>query len=221
MEPLHPGKFYHIYNRGNNRDTIFYQKKNYFYFLKKYDKYLSDWLSTYAFCLLRNHFHLLVKVKDKSEISLRLLRELDKYIAKGYLKLPKDVEPSDLAVHDKFSRMIIEQFRRLFISYSQAINKQEGRVGSLFQKTFKRKHIDSDDYLINVICYIHTNPYLHNSTSNFRTYPFSSYPSFLNNKFTKLKKDSVIKWFGSQKEFIQDHNTYLRNKREFDWIIED
>jgi putative transposase len=62
---LSEGNFYHIYNRGNNVDNLFYNPENYWYFLRKYDEYLSDYLETYAFCLLPNHFHLLVRVKDQ------------------------------------------------------------------------------------------------------------------------------------------------------------
>ena len=46
--PLQEGKFYHIYNRGNNRETLFYTEENYKYFLKKYDKYLSEYIDTYS-----------------------------------------------------------------------------------------------------------------------------------------------------------------------------
>ena len=62
--PLQEGKYYHIYNRGNNRETLFYTEANYKYFLKKYDKYLSEYVDTYAYCLLPNHFHLLISVKE-------------------------------------------------------------------------------------------------------------------------------------------------------------
>jgi hypothetical protein len=47
--PLQEGKYYHIYNRGNNRETLFYTEANYKYFLKKYDKYLSEYVDTYAY----------------------------------------------------------------------------------------------------------------------------------------------------------------------------
>ncbi|MGH2575336.1 MAG: transposase, partial [Ignavibacteria bacterium] len=59
-----PGYYYHIYNRGNNREIIFYMDDNYKYFLKRFDKYLSIHLDVLAFCLLPNHFHFLVKVKE-------------------------------------------------------------------------------------------------------------------------------------------------------------
>lgn len=61
--PVEFDQYYHIYNRGNNRDLLFYKQYNYSYFLKKYEAYLSDHVFTFAFCLLPNHFHFLIKTK--------------------------------------------------------------------------------------------------------------------------------------------------------------
>ena len=61
--PLEPGKYYHIYNRGNNRENIFKEDRNYAYFLKLYTFRVGPIADTYAYCLLRNHFHLLARVQ--------------------------------------------------------------------------------------------------------------------------------------------------------------
>ena len=66
--PLLPNKYYHLINRGNNKRNIFYQHRNYAYFLSKYAEYMTPYLETYAYCLLPNHFHLLVAVKDLKSI---------------------------------------------------------------------------------------------------------------------------------------------------------
>ena len=67
--------YYHIFNRGNNRENIFYSSENYRYFLKKYDHYLSDYLNTYCFCLLPNHFHFLVRIKSQERIAQQVERD--------------------------------------------------------------------------------------------------------------------------------------------------
>jgi REP element-mobilizing transposase RayT len=64
---LHYGGYYHIFNRGNNRERIFREPRNYNYFLKLYEKYIPLVVDTFAFCLLSNHFHLLVRVKTAEE----------------------------------------------------------------------------------------------------------------------------------------------------------
>jgi putative transposase len=61
---LCPGVFYHIYNRGNNRENIFREERNYAYFLQLYTRHIAPIAETYAYCLLKNHFHLLIRVKD-------------------------------------------------------------------------------------------------------------------------------------------------------------
>ena len=60
--PLYENKLYHIYNRGNGNENIFYENDNYYYFLRLYDKYLSESVDTFAYCLLPDHFHLLVRI---------------------------------------------------------------------------------------------------------------------------------------------------------------
>ena len=50
--PLTEGEFYHIYNRGNNGNAIFFEQRNYLYFLEKLGFYLGDYLNFYAYCLL-------------------------------------------------------------------------------------------------------------------------------------------------------------------------
>lgn len=68
MVPLEPGRFYHVYTRGNNRENLFFEEKNYDYFLQLYKKYISPFADTYAYCLLRNHFHFLIKVKEVATV---------------------------------------------------------------------------------------------------------------------------------------------------------
>ena len=66
--PLRHGRVYHIYNRGVNRENIFLEKRNYLHFLKLYAQHITPIAYTYAYCLLRNHFHLMVQVKTPEEI---------------------------------------------------------------------------------------------------------------------------------------------------------
>lgn len=61
--PLQQDVCYHIYNRGNNGEDLFPEQRNYAYFLKLYAHHVSPLVDTFAYCLLRNHFHLLVRIK--------------------------------------------------------------------------------------------------------------------------------------------------------------
>lgn len=71
--PLEHGNYYHIYNRGNNSIDVFFDTKSYCYFLKLYDKYISPIADTYTWCLLKNHFHMLVYIRMKHEINYNKL----------------------------------------------------------------------------------------------------------------------------------------------------
>ncbi len=194
--PLVEGYYYHIYNRGNNKGNNIYIPQNYEYFLRKYDQYLSVYLETYAYCLLPNHFHLLVMVKENLGVDA-------------------------IALSDGIGKIISEQFRRFFITYSQAINKQEGRTGSLFEKNFKRIPIKSERYLIYLVYYIHYNPQRHSIIYDYRKYPHSSFQRILLNKPSKLQKQKVLEWFGSKDEYIKFHSIIQNLSEIEDIIIED
>lgn len=60
--PLEVNHYYHIYNRGNNKDRLFYTEDNYEFFLRRYHYFLDDYVITYAYCLIPNHFHFLIRV---------------------------------------------------------------------------------------------------------------------------------------------------------------
>jgi putative transposase len=66
--PMRCGAFYHVYNRGINGEDLFKEARNYPYFLKLYAKYIPPVAETYAYCLLKNHFHLLIRVRSKEDI---------------------------------------------------------------------------------------------------------------------------------------------------------
>jgi REP element-mobilizing transposase RayT len=65
--PYESDCYYHIYNRGNNKERTFFKRENYSQFLSLYNKYLSDFVSTYCFVLIPNHFHLLLKINYEGE----------------------------------------------------------------------------------------------------------------------------------------------------------
>jgi putative transposase len=65
--PLLPQRYYHVYNRGNNREDIFREERNYQYFLDRYAGHIDPVAETFAYCLLRNHFHLLIRIRPEAE----------------------------------------------------------------------------------------------------------------------------------------------------------
>ena len=197
--PLQTDAFYHIYNRCNNREKIFFNKENYRYFLQKFDAYLSPYLDVFAYCLLPNHFHFLIKTKETNEYSEMTLKK-----GSGTLQ--------------EFSVVISEIFRRFFLSYAKSIKIQEGRTGSLFEKNFRRIMIENDKHLIWLFNYIHRNPQTHGLVSDFRAYPYSSYKAIISGSPTKIKREEVINIFGNREEFERFHQTNPIMKEK--WLIE-
>jgi REP-associated tyrosine transposase len=66
--PLLYDTYYHIYNRGVNRENIFVEERNYELFLRLFEKHLHPVADLFAYCLLRNHFHISVRIKSEEEI---------------------------------------------------------------------------------------------------------------------------------------------------------
>ena len=71
IQPLENGKYYHIYNRGINSDVLFKENDNCEYFLKLYDLHIDPIADTFAWCLMKNHFHFLVRIKNLEYIKNR------------------------------------------------------------------------------------------------------------------------------------------------------
>jgi putative transposase len=111
-------------------------------------------------------------------------------------------------------------FQRFFTAYSQAINVQERRTGSLFQKPFKRLEVSSTRQLTNLVHYIHTNPQHHKIIDDFRQYPWSSYERIMRDKPSKLKKEEVLKWFRDKGNYVNYHGRTIDLDELKDIIIE-
>ncbi len=86
LEILEKDYYYHIYNKGINGTNIFSNSENKYYFLKQLNKYLKDDVSIYAYCLMDNHFHLIIKVNSDTEIVTQSFSNFFNSYAKAYNK---------------------------------------------------------------------------------------------------------------------------------------
>ncbi|MBW8051592.1 MAG: hypothetical protein FVQ77_14895 [Cytophagales bacterium] len=209
LDKLNPENYYHIYNRANGKEGLFLSDRNRHHFLNTYSLYLSNFVETYTYCLLTNHFHFLVRVRSENYILKKTKPNYDKYLKKN--------NNSETIICDLLS----EVFRRFFIAYSKAFNKEQNRHGNLFERPFKRILIDNDDYFSQLVYYIHSNPENHRIIGDFKKYKWSSYNSFLSEKLTRLQRDSVLDWFGGKEGFIKFHSMYQESKKLDKFMIED
>jgi REP element-mobilizing transposase RayT len=202
IEPLKYGQYYHIYNCGINGENLFREAANYEYFLSLYDKYIYPVADTYAWCLMPNHFHLLVRIKAEEEIEAT---SPDRVL--NPVRANKTVKPP----HQYFSN--------LFNSYTQAFNKRYNRHGGLFKRPFKRKSIHEKSYFQNVIIYIHNNPVHHGFSDDAVDYPWSSYLTCVSVKPTHLHRETVIGWFDNLANFKLLHQTQDNIMSLEDWLF--
>jgi len=181
--PLEPEKIYHYYHHAVEKDNLFFQPRNYAYFLQKYAEHLHSIFETYCYCLLPNHFHFLVKVRTLAELEVPL----------PHLNNPK------MTLSDKLAHKV-GSFQN---AYAKAISKQENRRGALFIQSFGRKEITTPNYLRNVVHYIHKNAVHHSIVID--DWPHTSYHAYLSNISSKLNREQVLDEFGNHAHFINYH----------------
>jgi len=172
--------FYHIYNRGVNKQEIFVDSYDYYYFLHLLKRYLDPTfkkryidpvtgedrfvegasfmgdVKLVAFALMPNHYHI-------------LLHNISKY---GMEKL----------------------LRRVGTSYSLYFNNKYDRVGGLFQGVYKAVMITNQEHLLHLSCYIHLNPteLSERYAKNLMDYDYSSYKYFIGERESKWLHPNIL-----------------------------
>ncbi len=198
---------YHVYNRTVDRKPMFTSSENYAYFIRQFDKYLSNYIKIYAYNLLGNHFHFMIKVNDLTDFTT-------------FQKLSNlELHNEQKTTHD----IVSHQFKKFFQSYAMAFNKEQNRIGTLFQTPFKRVRVENENYLRELACYINTNAQKHSLVKDFRDWKWSSYHNTISNKDTKLLKEELIGYFGDIDNFEYCHfeSASKMDSIERDFFIED
>ncbi len=187
-ELLQPECIYHIWSHAVSNENLFQEKENYRFFLSRYFSYSSAILSTYAYCLMPNHIHFMVRVLDEESI-----------IANPKNKKLKESESLDIP------QFISQRIGHLFNSYTKSFNKYHMRSGSLFERPFGRRLIETEEYFTKLVIYIHRNPVTHGFVNSIYDWPYSSWHSYVNEKEDLLVKKDVLEWFGNLDFFIRAH----------------
>ncbi len=118
------GYIYHIYNQGNNKQKIFFNRENYLFFLRKIKAYILPYGDILAWCLMPNHFHLMVYVREL---------EVESAIWGATSSCTPNHTPKISLNHS---------LGIILSSYTKAINKQKNRSGSLFRKRTKAECVN-------------------------------------------------------------------------------
>lgn len=208
-----PEGIYHVYNHANGKENMFEEEENYRYFLQKYAEKLNGVVTTLAYCLMPNHFHLLIRVKTINELRTFLDEKAKK--SNKPLHLPENLSQEELAHF-----IVKKQFHNFLGGYSKAFNKYTKRKGSLLRQNTRRKIVETEDYLKNAILYLHLNPVYHNFTASHEDWLHSSYQAFISKKKTRIPRTEILDWFGGKEKFIQCHQEKLKSNLDFDLDFE-
>ena len=206
-------KYYHIFNRTNNKEILFKEDENYRFFLEQVKKYIVPIADIFSYCLMPNHFHFVLRIKGDNKLKVFVEKSLK-------INQIKDLQGFE-NLEGLTSKFISQQFSNLFNSYTKAINKKYNRKGSLFTPRFKRKEINAEEYLKQVIIYVHLNPVHHRVSSGFEIFPHSSYRSIISNKATLITRNEIIELFDDLKNFKFSHQIKNINENHLTEIIDD
>jgi REP element-mobilizing transposase RayT len=149
---IYEAGLYHIYNRGNNSQPIFYNENDYQQFVDSSYKYLVPNCQILAWCLMPNHFHFLLEANEKS------------------------LEPIIWGGNEMTS--LTNGFQLLQSNYAKLINNKINRTGSLFQQKTKAKFLENKNYAMTAFRYIHQNPVKANLVDKLADWNYSSYNEY-------------------------------------------
>lgn len=209
-----PGSTYHLFNHANRWENIFKENQNNDFFLGRLSQHVLPVAQIYAYCLMPNHFHLLLKITDSKTLTVyfRLLKEKQSSVKAGNIPVKL---PAEELNETELIRKISQPFSNLFNSYTQAINKMYGRKGSLFMPNMKTEEVFGDESFCKVVHYIHANPAHHQFVKGIDRWPHSSYKTFLSKSPTKLERNYVLKVFGGLDNFIKYHEQAIEPKNKW------
>ena len=171
-------KIYHVLVRGINRQTIFEDgddASKYLSTLKRYKE--EDAYMLYAYCLMGNHIHLLLK-EEKEDLGIIM--------------------------------------RRIGAAYVYWYNNKYNRCGHLFQDRYKSDAVETDQYFLAVLRYIHQNPVKAHIAEDPASYRWSSFTEYLGRASVRLVDvDFVLNMFHRDtKKALQSFKEFHRGSSE-------
>ena len=218
------GHIYHVYNRGNNSQTLFFNHENYLFFLEKIRKHILPHADILAWCLMPNHFHLMISV-NRIEVEIgeddfdpmtwvHRINNQDKSITH-----PKNFSHRMSSKESSKYRSLNDSIAIMLRSYTRAINKQHQKHGSLFERhskalcltephgvspayfnthfgTMGNLDLPETNYLNVCFDYIHLNPVSAKLVANPEDWEFSSYRDYYCGRKGKLVNRELAKELG-------------------------
>jgi len=222
MIPLQPAKCYHILNHANGFENIFRREANFAFFMDKYRLYISPIVEIYAYCLMPNHFHLVVRIRQRETIESLIRTNNDPSIKYNFSNNFSEVSSFDKGMSQvsnfekvisdiEIEKYLSKQFSNLFSCYTQSFNKVNHRMGSLFIKNFKRELISDKSYFLNAIVYTHRNPIHHRFRKKYENWEYSSYNDIVAGVCDFIEISKLLAMTDGLESFKEMHRLSLNN----------
>jgi REP element-mobilizing transposase RayT len=189
-------KYFHLFNRGCNRDLIFFKDAHYRLLLRKIKENCQRFnLRVIAYCLMPNHYHLMVGAPFAEPSESR---------GKGLM------ENGNLSSRLSEGSYAISYFmQRVFSGYVQTVNLDMHRKGTLFESKYKSIYIDKEEYLLQLVRYIHVNPVLTGLCVNPENWDYSNCKEWLGLRngtlFNREFYDSYFQTYEQYREFLYSY----------------
>ncbi len=201
--PILSNTYYHVYNRGNNKQKLFLEKTDYLRFLfillhyqstlpvTHINRHISSYIKTGKFKLKENEISDIVKNRN-----VELL---------NFCIMPNHFH---LTIHNLTEEGLSLYMHRVSNAYAKYFNTKYQKTGHVFQGTYKAKIIDTDKQLHYLSAYIHKNPQeLSKWKNRYLQYPWSSIQDYNENRWGKLLNTQAIlstfKSFSEYETFLQ------------------
>ena len=192
--PFISGQYYHVYNRGVDKRTVFLRYGHYRRFTATIDTILNTGSAT-----IRPHYNQSLALKSKVSIV-------------AYCLMPNHYH---FLLKQLTDEGITEFMHKLDTSYTKYINLNVHRTGRLFENTFKAKQIDDDASFLHVARYIHLNPVIAHLVSDCELWPWSSYLETIGLRDEEFcSVDDIFQYFPKEnpnhayKTFVADQLAY-------------
>ncbi|MEK7209554.1 MAG: transposase [Patescibacteria group bacterium] len=184
-----PGEYYHIYNRGNNKQDIFLDTRDWVRFLF-ITLYFQSSITMHNISQSVTHYikHSVFNVTQETT---------EEIITKQFVGLVAfSLMPNHfhILIQEIKTSGLSQYMQRIQNSYTKYFNTKYKKTGHLLQGPFQAVHIKSNNQLLHLSAYIHRNareiPYWKGKEGGF---PWSSYQDYImTNRWSKLLENKVI-----------------------------
>ncbi|HRS53544.1 MAG TPA: hypothetical protein P5250_02415 [Bacteroidales bacterium] len=181
--PFMPDKYFHIYHKVENGRNLFPTEEYKNIFFNALNKIINPYAKIIGYCLLPDHYHLLIKVKSQL------------YQKNGFPNI---------------GQLLTYYLRRFIRNYNQFVNTQEKKKGKLLSALPYITPIKDNEQMKEILVGIHLNPVYHNITEDPGIYQWSSFQPFLKQNNDNLPCEEVLNYYGGKQKFIDYHTQAIK-----------